>query len=67
MAQKFNTIVKEGILMTNINCSANCVHEKNGKCTLNHVSITQSVMGHGTDCAYFSPREKSSDAPPEKE
>jgi hypothetical protein len=43
--------------MTNINCSAECIHENNGKCTLNHVSITQNVMGFDTDCAYFTPRK----------
>lgn len=52
--------------MTNINCSASCIYEKNGKCTLNHVSITANVMGHGTDCAYFSPRSTNANTPPEK-
>lgn len=50
--------------MTNINCSANCIHEKNGKCILNHVSITSNVIGYGTDCAYFSPRNNSTPTPP---
>jgi hypothetical protein len=52
--------------MTNINCSACCSHESNGKCTLNHVSITASVIGYGTDCAYFSPRIENSVPPPQK-
>lgn len=52
--------------MTNINCSAECIHENNGKCTLNHVSITQNVMGFDTDCAYFTPRNTISKTPPEK-
>lgn len=42
--------------MTNINCSANCSHENNGKCTLNHVSVSSSFTGAGADCAYFVPR-----------
>ncbi|GFR36093.1 hydroxymyristoyl-ACP dehydratase [Thermobrachium celere] len=49
--------------MTNINCSANCVHEKNGKCTLSHISIIVNAIGHGTDCAYYTPRNET---PPEK-
>jgi hypothetical protein len=52
--------------MTNINCSAECIHENNGKCTLNHVSITQNVMGFNTDCAYFTPRNTGPKTPPEK-
>jgi hypothetical protein len=51
--------------MTNINCSANCSHEKNGKCTLNHISVSANVMGYGTDCAYFSPRSENI-TPPEE-
>lgn len=50
--------------MTNINCSANCIHEENGKCKLNHISITANVMGYGTDCAYYSPRTEGKTAPP---
>jgi hypothetical protein len=42
--------------MTNINCSETCIHENNGKCSLTHVGITASLIGFGTDCAYFSPR-----------
>lgn len=52
--------------MTNINCSADCSHENNGKCTLNHVNITASIIGYGTNCAYYSPRDENLAAPPEK-
>jgi hypothetical protein len=45
--------------MTNINCSADCVYENNGKCTLNHISISSSFTGLGADCAYFEPKEKN--------
>ncbi|KRQ86151.1 hypothetical protein ABG79_02103 [Caloramator mitchellensis] len=48
--------------MTNINCSANCVYEQDGKCTLDHVSITQNVLHQGTECAYFTQRKN----PPSK-
>lgn len=44
--------------MTNINCSASCVHENNGKCTLNHVSISSSYTGIEADCAYFEPKQQ---------
>lgn len=43
--------------MTNINCSADCNHESNGKCTLNHISISSNLTGIGADCAYFEPRQ----------
>lgn len=52
--------------MTNINCSAECIYESNGKCTQNHVSITASIIGYGTDCAYFTPRSENIVAPPQK-
>lgn len=52
--------------MTNINCSASCIHEENGKCRLNHVSLTESVIGYGSDCAYYSPRDEKNNTPPEK-
>lgn len=44
--------------MTNINCSEKCIHENNGKCILNHVSITANILGYGSDCAYFMPRDE---------
>lgn len=47
--------------MTNINCSANCNHENNGKCTLNHISISSNFTGIGADCAYFEPRQNRND------
>lgn len=53
--------------MTNINCSANCSHEKNGKCTLTHIGISSNVMGYGTDCAYFSPRADNNSPPPDSD
>jgi len=43
--------------MTNINCSANCSHENNGKCTLNHIGISSDFSGVGVDCAYYKPRK----------
>jgi hypothetical protein len=52
--------------MTNINCSEICIHESNGKCTLTHVSLSASIIGFGTDCAYFSPRTTTSITSPKK-
>jgi len=39
------------IVLTNINCSANCVYQKDGKCSFENVSSipTSSV----SNCAYF--------------
>ncbi|WP_246517350.1 hydroxymyristoyl-ACP dehydratase [Clostridium aciditolerans] len=40
--------------MMNINCSEKCIHERNGKCTLNHVTPISSFSTNGeADCAYF--------------
>lgn len=49
-------------MMTNINCSANCIYEVDGKCSLDHISITQNVLNQETQCAYYTPRKN----PPEK-
>ncbi|KPU45943.1 hypothetical protein OXPF_04110 [Oxobacter pfennigii] len=46
--------------MTNINCSAKCSYENNGKCTLNHIGISSNIAGTGGDCAYFQPRQSKS-------
>ena len=41
----------EVISMTNINCSSNCVYQKDGKCCLENVS-NQKFTPHG-NCAYY--------------
>jgi len=48
---------EDSSMTTNINCSANCRYQNNGKCTLNHVSISSSFTGAGADCAYFQPQK----------
>ncbi|EDK35458.1 hypothetical protein [Clostridium kluyveri] len=45
--------------MMDINCSENCVHEKNGKCTLNYVTPITSLSSLETNCIYFTPKKKS--------
>ncbi|MCI8999390.1 MAG: hydroxymyristoyl-ACP dehydratase [Clostridia bacterium] len=37
--------------MTNINCSANCVYQKDGKCCLENTSF--QTVTPASDCAYF--------------
>ena len=39
--------------MTNINCSANCIYQKDGKCSFENICAKPITLG--TDCAYFSP------------
>ena len=39
--------------MTNINCSQNCIYQKDGKCSYN--IITMSSIYPNSDCAYFVP------------
>ncbi|WP_152668057.1 hydroxymyristoyl-ACP dehydratase [Clostridium cylindrosporum] len=41
--------------MTNINCSEYCKHERNGKCSLTHITLSSSYIGYDSNCAYFHP------------
>ncbi|MCT8976294.1 hydroxymyristoyl-ACP dehydratase [Clostridium sp. CX1] len=52
--------------MMNINCSENCIHEKNGKCNLNHVTPLSSIINTEIDCAYFTPKHSIKKAPSSK-
>lgn len=40
--------------MTNINCSSNCAHQKDGKCCLDKTS--NQIFASNKDCAYFKER-----------
>lgn len=42
-----------GYTLININCSANCKYQTDGKCNLTQVQI-QKVLGN-SDCIYFVP------------
>ncbi|MFZ5989136.1 MAG: hydroxymyristoyl-ACP dehydratase [Bacillota bacterium] len=37
--------------MTTINCSSNCVHQQDGKCTLDNV--TKNSTSVTSDCVFF--------------
>ncbi|MDK2799472.1 MAG: hypothetical protein PWP27_999 [Clostridiales bacterium] len=41
--------------MTNINCTSNCVYQKDGKCHLDSVTIVSNTINNS--CVYFT--EKS--------
>ena len=43
------------IILTNINCTANCIYEKDGKCA--YESITTQTVHFQENCAYFSPKK----------
>ncbi|SKC92508.1 hypothetical protein SAMN02194393_05498 [Maledivibacter halophilus] len=44
--------------MININCTIhNCIFEKDGKCTLTHVSTPSNV--YNPECIYFRPKYES--------
>jgi len=43
--------------MTNINCSANCIYQKDGKCS--YEDTHAKFLTLGSDCAYFSPKNNS--------
>lgn len=40
----------------NINCSLDCIYEKNGKCTLNHSALFLNLSDIKNACAYYTPR-----------
>lgn len=42
--------------MTNINCSSSCLYQKDGKCTLENVSI--KTITPTTDCIYFTSKRE---------
>lgn len=41
--------------MTTINCSSNCIHQHEGKCTLN--SVTKSPTSFSSDCIFYEERK----------
>ena len=41
----------EVIILTNINCSSNCVYQKEGKCTFENISSKRATPD--SKCAYF--------------
>jgi hypothetical protein len=41
----------EVINLTNINCSSNCIYQKDGKCYFENISTTRVTPSN--DCAYF--------------
>jgi len=42
--------------LTNINCSNNCIYQKDGKCQ--YSSITLSKFSSNSNCAYFVENNK---------
>ena len=51
----FNNI-NRGDILTNINCSSNCIYQKEGKCC--YSKVFSSYISANSDCAYFSPNNK---------
>lgn len=49
--------------MSIINCSADCIYEDNGKCTLDHVEIISCTSSD--ECAFYKVREKKKPQPKE--
>ena len=46
------------IVLTNINCSENCIYQKDGKCSFEN--INQQKITYYTDCAYFTAKHNPS-------
>lgn len=40
--------------MTNINCSSDCVYQKDGKCTLESVTAMAVISDDDNACAYYA-------------
>ena len=51
---KFNNKL-EVSFVTNINCSSSCLYQKDGKCTLENVSIKTPTPT--ADCIYYTSKE----------
>lgn len=45
---------KGGFFLTNINCSSNCIYQKDGKCSFHFVS--PSFISSFSQCVYFIPK-----------
>ncbi|RCX20979.1 hypothetical protein DFR58_101183 [Anaerobacterium chartisolvens] len=41
--------------MTTINCSSNCIHQVDGKCTMENTAT--NLVSISSDCVYFQPRK----------
>lgn len=48
----FHTNIIEVIYLTNINCSENCIYQKDGKCSFENIGH-QKITPNG-DCAYYT-------------
>lgn len=42
------------MFLTNINCSANCIYQNDGKCSFENTSST--ILTPSSGCAYFKMR-----------
>ena len=40
--------------LTNINCTENCIYQKDGKCSYENTSA--KTVTFSSNCAYFSPK-----------
>ena len=47
--------------MTTINCASNCIHQKDGFCTLDNITI--KPISNNTDCVFFQNKEKIENPP----
>ncbi len=43
--------------MTNINCTNDCVYQKDGKCALD--SVNAANLTFHTECIYYTPKQES--------
>ncbi len=53
----FSNTNLEVIVLTNINCSENCIYQKDGKCSLENINGRKVTSWN--DCAYFIDNNKS--------
>lgn len=56
MLSKSSKLSTRREFMTTINCSSNCIHQKDGKCSLDNVAMNSTLIT--TDCIYYEENTK---------
>lgn len=48
--------MSEVVFLTNINCSLDCIYQKEGKCSYSKIGLSNSISN--SECAYFIAKGK---------
>jgi len=52
-------IIQGGGGLTNINCSTECIHQKDGKCGLERVVLSSVIGENQSGCIYYQKTESA--------